>query len=339
MLALVILFHVAAVLGQEYRTCPGGYTHGTQVDRGHYWYECQDGQLVPKGCFAEDQHRMNLYDTYDTPDGLRLQCIVGNDGFVSFAYKSCVNQGKEYQVGQGWDDGNNFYKCSSDREFVKIDVAGCIDNVIGRAAVGEKISKGDFVYECKKANDNTFSVRRVGCHYEGRQYAVGDTFTKTNNLWYMCTTKGNDYNAEVIHKIIGCVHEGTNLRDGEHFVRDEVLWGCRISDDDTKIVPFACITYEGGVMHQRRINCTYTAGDEPIQYDVTCKKVEPNSATTEYVRCLYTVPQGTHNINPGCYRIIDNKVVGCVKDTRRLEVRILSIDNLASAPSLGLRFC
>jgi len=34
------------------KACPGGYSHGTQMDIGRYWYECRDGQVIPKGCLA-----------------------------------------------------------------------------------------------------------------------------------------------------------------------------------------------------------------------------------------------------------------------------------------------
>lgn len=41
--ASFLLVHLAAAFPGEFRRCSGGYTHGSQVDRGRYWYECQVG--------------------------------------------------------------------------------------------------------------------------------------------------------------------------------------------------------------------------------------------------------------------------------------------------------
>jgi len=74
------------------RQCPGGYSHGTQMDIGRYWYECRDGQVIPKGCLAEDGHRVEIDATFDNAK-YRMQCVLGSDGFLTVVYKACMLQG------------------------------------------------------------------------------------------------------------------------------------------------------------------------------------------------------------------------------------------------------
>lgn len=272
-----------------------------------------------------------------------MQCAVDRDGYLSFIYKSCVRSGREYQVNEQWEDQRNYYVCKKDREFVRIEVAGCVDSAGKRVAVNEKAVKDDFVYQCKKQMDQSFRIVRVGCYDNGRQFAVGDTYEKQNNLWYSCTTSSNARDAEVISRCIGCVHEGQRLRDGDHYIRDDVVYGCKVNDEDTKLVPVACVTTENGVTVERRVNCSWVEGTEPYQYEVSCKKIENgNKAVKEQVRCMYTVSQGTWTMDPGCYRITDKSAVGCLRDSSgRLKIRTLRVDDVSNgeASRLGLRYC
>lgn len=132
------------------RHCPGGYTQGTYVDRGHYWYQCLDGQLVPKGCLTDDSARIGIMDTYDSHD-VRLQCVVSKDGYLSYAYKACVYGGRERRVDETWDDGGYWYECKRNDGGVglRINKRGCVDQG-RRLNFDERVIKGDFVYVCEE---------------------------------------------------------------------------------------------------------------------------------------------------------------------------------------------
>jgi len=130
------------------RKCPGGYSHGTQMDIGRYWYECRDGQVVPKGCLAEDGHRVDVDATFDTKS-YRMQCLVGQDGFLSVVYKACMLQGAEHDVGSQWDDGVAYFTCVKEGDNVRVITLGCVDQ--GKPMkLDDRVAKGDFVFSMQK---------------------------------------------------------------------------------------------------------------------------------------------------------------------------------------------
>jgi len=147
---------------QRVPRCPGGYDQGADVELGRYWYQCQYGQLVPKGCITDDRRRIEIGQSYDSNKAYRMQCIVDSRGYLSWAYKSCVYEGREHQPNEQWQDDKYYYQCERDGEYLRITVAGCIDQG-QRVGINEKVTKGDFVYQCKRTLNSVCSMCPVAC--------------------------------------------------------------------------------------------------------------------------------------------------------------------------------
>lgn len=305
------------------RRCPGGYAHGSQMDVGRYWYECNDGQMLPKGCLSDDGRRVETGETFDTKEN-RMQCVMGPDGFLTIIYKACVFQGGEHDVGSQWDDGTAFYTCVKDGSNVRVTMLGCVDQ--GRPMkFDDRVAKGDFIYQCKKSSDGSPKMNKAGCVYEGRKYNIGETY-EGSKFWYTCTDSGS--------KVVGCMFETHRLQDGDRFTKDDMVYACKVLSDTATIEPFACIAHENGASIERRIGCFWTEGD----FEYTCK-AENNKLSRSPTQCAYRGPQGGFfKVQPGCVVLAETTAVGCREsgpNSLRLETYAGDqIDRLS-----GLRRC
>lgn len=324
----VLVVSANRVLSDSGKQCPGGYADGTQMDIGRYWYECRDGQVVPKGCLADDGHRVDIDATFDTGK-YRMQCVLGQDGYLTLTYKACIFEGAEHDVGSQWDDGVAFFTCVKEGENVRVITLGCQDQN-KPLKLDERVAKGDFIYQCKKATDGTPRMNKVGCVHEGRKYNIGETY-EGPKFWYTCTDSGS--------KIVGCMYESHRLRSGDHFTKDDMMYSCKVDDDRTDFVPFACLQREeNGAAIERKVDCSWVEGHGSEAYEYTCKADSGKVAKVQ-TQCVYRAPQGVLKLKPGCVQLAETIAVGCRQDTGsgRLQIETFSADQIDNLP--GLRQC
>jgi len=135
---------VALSLGAPSKACQDGET----VEKGRYWYTCQGGVLVMKGCLSEKHARLNNHDTFKS-NGFVFECVESNGGFT-FKYKGCVAEnGEEHMAGDSWQDDNYWYTCTAEGDHVKIDIKGCVDGG-KRLNPDDTVFKADLKYVCKR---------------------------------------------------------------------------------------------------------------------------------------------------------------------------------------------
>jgi len=329
---VVLLLTVSRIAYSEEvgsRYCPGGYQHGNQFEIGRYWYECRDGQVIPKGCLSDNGQRVQVQDTFDTAES-RMQCVLDADGYLAILYKSCVKDGREHMVGDQYDDGRIWYQCKKEAAAVRSVPIGCVDDN-RQVSFDDKIARGEFVYQCKKTAAGKPEMAVAGCHKDGVKYNIGEMY-QSSKLWYTCTDAGS--------KIIGCVHDGLRLRDGDQFHENNVVYQCTVNGDKTGAVADGCISQENGVVDVKKFGCFWTEGDAPYQYEMTCKyDKEKNTAVKERTRCSYKSSEGVFRVEPGCYAKGNGVAVGCVKEygTGQLSTKIFPGEKVDY--SLGLREC
>jgi hypothetical protein len=306
------------------RQCPGGKPHGSQMDVGRYWYECNNGQMIPKGCLAEDGHRVDVGSTFDTDD-YRMQCVLGSDGFLTVIYKACMFKNAEHDVGTQWDDGTAFYTCVKDGNNVRVRMLGCVDQ--GRPMkFDDRVAKGDFIYQCKKSTDGSPQLNKAGCIKDGKKFSIGEPL-EGPQFWYTCTDSGA--------KVVGCMYETHRLQDGDHFTKDNMMYACKVTADGASLEPFACLANENGAAIERRIGCFWVEGD----HEYTCKADGNNQASRVQTQCAYKGPQGGFlKIPPGCVQLASTIAVGC-RDSGdgTLRIETYSADQIDGLT--GLRKC
>lgn len=321
---LIAAFYASANAGSGNRQCPGGYSHGSQMDVGRYWYECKDGQMIPKGCLTEEGRRVDVDNTFDTKE-YRMQCLMGPDGYLTVVYKACVLQGSEHDVGSQWDDGTAAYTCVKEGNNVRVTMLGCIDQ--GRPMkFEERVAKGEFIYQCKKSTDGTPKMNKVGCVHEGRKYNIGESF-EGPKFWYTCTDSGS--------RVVGCMFESQRLRDGDHFTRDDMMYSCRVTDAGADLEPFACMAHENGAPVERRVGCSWVEGD----YEYKCEVGNDNRVAKIKKTCNYRGPTGGNiKVQPGCILLVDPFAAGCHDSgSGSLRLETYSADMIDRIP--GLRRC
>jgi hypothetical protein len=313
--------------------CPGDYDNGQQMDIGRYWYECRDGQVVPKGCLTpadEGNRRVAIDETFDTKQ-YRMQCVLDSNGFLSLVYKACVSQNGEHDVGAQWDDGTAYFTCVKEGNNVRVITLGCVDQG-KQMKLDDRIAKGDFIYQCKKSTDGTPKMNKVGCVHDGKKFNIGETFEGAK-VWYTCTDSGA--------KIVGCMYESHRLQDGDHFTKDDMMYVCRVNDDQTDFAPFACLQREeSGASIERRVGCFWVEGKGSNAYEYTCKADDSSKKIAKtQTQCVYRAQQGTFKLQPGCVTLAETIAVGCLQDSSsgKLRIETYRADQIDQLP--GLRQC
>lgn len=323
------------------KRCPGGYAEGTQVELGRYWYECREGQLVPKGCLNDEGRRVEIYGTFDSSNkSYRLQCIVDPSGYLAFVYKSCLYNNQEHQPGDTWEDDKYYYTCTREGDYLRVKPAGCMDQG-KRVGLNERVTKGDFVYQCKQSINGTCSMCPVACNKNGREYAIGDTFELDDYL-FTCTNK--DKQGPIAIKCIGCLNkEKQRLKDGDRFFKDDVVYECAVRDNEAGVRPVGCVQRsDNGALVERRLGCYWVEGNAntPYQYEMTCKHDKDlKTAVKVQNRCIYKVTQGTYTLDPGCYQIVEKTAIACKKESSSLSLKAYQIDQIGDITAQGLRYC
>jgi len=318
--------------------CPDGSPNGAQLERGRYFYECKNGEIVPKGCMTEDLKRITIGQTADKRH-YRVECKLASDNVLTLEAVACLHDGRDHKLDEQWEDASNFYTCKSDgQQGLRTVNQGCVDQG-KRVPLNEKVVKDEYVMVCNETVNNGARMMQVGCVKEGRQYNAGESF-EVDKFWYNCTRTGTE---KVATKMSGCVANGKRLNDGDRYLNNEVIHECRI-DSSTKgdLITVGCVQRdERGEVVERRVGCTWVEGQEPFQYEMACQN-DPatNSAKKVPVRCNYKSGGGVYNIDPGCYRLIDKAAFGCLTESSGLKLQSFQGQDAESAATgAGLHAC
>jgi hypothetical protein len=339
----VVLFvlgaSIASALPTQTSGCPGGYAEGAEIERGRLVYVCQGGQVVPKGCIAEDLSRIAVGGHYDNKY-YRRSCVSGGENTITFEATGCVLNGQEHKASETFEDGTNFYTCKLNaagaEPAMQAVVAGCVDSG-KRVPLKEKVNKDDGVYECQETVNGGAKLTKAGCVKDGKSYGAGETF-EVGKFWFNCSKSGRE---TFTTKAAGCVANGKRLNDGDRFTENDVIFECTIDSGKNDFRAVACVQNAGGSVVERKLGCTWVQGDAPFQYEWQCKRDEAaNSAKKIQVRCNYNVGGGVYNIDPGCYRVVEKNAVGCLQEGSALKLQSFQGDNAEqSAQGAGLHAC
>lgn len=339
-LAVVLLACVSAFADEKAQGgCPGGYQNGENVERGRYWYVCKDGALDPRGCFSDDKKKLNLHETFKS-GGFVLECTTDDKGFLSFRYKGCATDGgKEVNAGDSVEDGLYVYSCVSEGERLRLEMSGCVSEG-KRFKIGETVEKDSLSYECRKGGkDSTCSMCPVGCVQDGKTFKVGESFVQ-DKFVYSCTKDEKDP-TKVVKKVIGCSHGVDKLTDGDRYVDGDSVFECAIRQDKTpehRLV--GCHDSDSGVTIERRLHCQYTKGTPPLRYVMACdSKDGDKTAVKTVLKCYYGDEKGGYEIEPGCYQILDDKLLACHASGDTMKLDVFKADQLQEAYKLGVKLC
>lgn len=314
--------------------CPGGYAEGAEIERGRLVFVCQGGQVVPKGCIAEDLSRLSIGGNYDTKQ-YRKKCQSGGDGQLAYELIGCLSNGQEHKVGESWEDGNSFYTCQTDGAALKVISQGCVDGG-KRINFKDTVAKDNALYACDEAPNGGHKLVQAGCVKDGKQYKAGDSYEE-GNAWFNCTRIGREkYTA----KVAGCFKNGKRLNDGDSNLDNDVAYQCIVESGKATFRANGCVQKDGGSIIERHLGCTWIEGTAPLQYQVECKHdAAADTAAIVQNRCNYNPGGGVYQIEPGCFRVIgkESSIFGCVKQGEKLNLQSFQAES--GATGAGLRAC
>lgn len=316
--------------------CPGGYSEGAEIERSRLVYVCQGGRVLPKACIAEDLSRIPVGGKYDNTHYRRACQTRGED--LTFEATSCIQNGQEHKPGETWEADNQVYTCKSYKDEPVLDAVstGCAAEG-KRLNPGEQVPKGDVLLECTPSVNNKFKLVPNGCNKDGKQLKVGEAL-EVGKFWFNCSKYGRE---TVSLRIAGCLNNGHRLNDGDRFNDNDVMYECLVSATKNDIRAVACMQNDNGNVVERKLGCTWVEGTEPFQYQYQCRyDAAANTATRVQLKCNYKVGSGYHQIEPGCYRVIDNAAFGCVNQGKTLNLQSFQgQDAEKSAQAAGLHSC
>jgi len=336
-LIAAILAFVAAVSAAE-KGCAGGYQEGATVERGRYWYVCQDGQLAPKGCFSDDKKKLNLKETFKS-GGYVLECTVDEKGFLSFRYKGCVTEGgKEFGAGETIEDGKYWFTCTSESDKLRMEASGCVEEG-KRYKIGETVEKESIGYECqRRTSDSACSLCPAKCIEGGKSYAVGEKFN-VDKFVYECMR--DETGKKVVRKCVGCVHATQQLQDGDRYIDGDSVYECAIRQDKTpehRLV--GCHDSDQGLTIERRLHCQWTKGTPPLRYVMACDSKDEKVANKQVVKCYYGDEKQGYEIEPGCYKPVEDKLMAaCTGTGENIKLETFPADQVQEAYKKNVKFC
>ncbi|TKR59780.1 hypothetical protein L596_029405 [Steinernema carpocapsae] len=285
------------------------WNEGERIDRGKYWYECQNGELAPRGCFSNTNERLFVGGKF-VQDGYETQCVLGSDGYLKFEFTGCQSSdGKTHSVGETWEDERRMYwfVCRQDGPYVKIDIGGCLTHDKSRRLnLGDSYDLGDYTYKCMKKYNGTIQMCSVGCIHQGVHYSVGQQWPDGDFLYYCKLNGGRCQKA-----CVGCMHEGRQLYDGDRYHKDATVYQCEIRPDRYGHKPVGCVARdEDGRVVDKVIGCRWYSYSKNAKVEQTCE-LKDNKAVVKTVGCIYR-HQGydTLFLYPGTYTIWNQKLDG-----------------------------
>jgi len=306
--------------------------NGAMIDSGNAYFQCRDGKLFPIGCLTSEQKRVEIGQTADVKQ-TRYQCSLTN-GKPTLTVKACVYQGVEHAVGEQFQDQKSVYTCQKDGDMLSVKTSGCVDESGKRVNVNEKTTTGDLVYLCSSQNGNSPRLTPAGCVRNGKQVNNGESFEEGTTL-YNCTRTGA--------KPAGCINQGKRLNEGDRFFDKDVVLECNVDADKVSVRATGCLQHDtNGATVERRLGCFWVEGQEPFQYEWTCKHDKAaNTAVKVQTKCNYRVQKGVFDIEPGCFRTIDKAAFGCLKSANgQLQLQSFQgADAEKAAAGAGLHAC
>jgi len=332
---LSLLVPIVLVQSQATRDC-NGVTHGSSVDIGRYYYTCKDGLLDPTGCLSESNERVPLKSTFKRGDYLML-CKLGTDGYMTIEYSACVINGNPVQPGDTYESEQQWFTCSKEANgYIMQKASGCIGEGKKRLQRGEKVHKDTTLFECREDQKGLPTITEVGCVSDNQEYKYGDTFTD-DKFWYFCGTEAG----HAMRKVIGCVHDGKKLYDGQLFYQNDVIFRCIVNEyKSARHAPVGCVKRdEKGVEVQKSVGCYWIDGEMPNRYTVVCT-VKNETCVKTKINCYYSPGNFEYILEPGCFRKFGDKTIGC-KATPDGQVEYVSLDpkRIDQAISQGLHLC
>uniref|UniRef100_A0A0K0EWX5 Ig-like domain-containing protein n=1 Tax=Strongyloides venezuelensis TaxID=75913 RepID=A0A0K0EWX5_STRVS len=232
------------------------WEEGTIIERGKYWYQCERGNLEPRGCFSNKNMRIRIGEKY-VENGYEMTCVLGSEGYLQFNFTHCVPDGIErYGVGESWIDSSmkTWYVCKKDGPYLRMDVGGCLaHDKKTKLKIDEDYDYNGFVYTCRQKAGGSVQMCASGCIASKNYYKIGGEWNDDKYIYY-CKQKSGRASVS----IIGCVYKGKRLFDGDSFIDGDKYYQCQIRETSYGIKSNGCVLIEDdGSKEKKTFGCRW----------------------------------------------------------------------------------
>lgn len=313
---------------------------GESVDVGQFWYSCKSGNLAISGCRSDEGKRVKPGDKFQM-SGYEVVCS-SESGRTGLLVTACLHDGKRLTAGETYEDKFFWYTCASVNNSLVKRVSGCMDESGKRVTMGNTVKTSNYIFQCQHGNNSNVEFKPIACLKDGVQYKVGEPFT-VGQFWYSCTQE----NGLISTKLSGCVStDGKRLANGEKYRKNGFVVECQISPGNSVAHTIVgCIPNETQGSHtplktqvfsyqnktdadnseirndtklfrretaseEKKLGETWLAGTPPFLFLVKCEKLE-TGAKQNLVKCHYGGPEGTYELNPGCFKMVKSFIITC----------------------------
>uniref|UniRef100_A0A915I7C7 Abnormal cell migration protein 18-like fibronectin type I domain-containing protein n=1 Tax=Romanomermis culicivorax TaxID=13658 RepID=A0A915I7C7_ROMCU len=132
---------------------------GQQEVKGHVFWACQNGAMVPTGCIIPTTKQRILAGAKSTDDQYLWYCSPELGGRLTIGTVACIYNGDIVEGGTLFVKGNYLYSCIiNEKNQVQVELTGCVsDNGI---QVGDEstVTVGGRLMMCSKMPDGTVGL-------------------------------------------------------------------------------------------------------------------------------------------------------------------------------------
>uniref|UniRef100_A0A0N4ZCQ4 Ricin B-type lectin domain-containing protein n=1 Tax=Parastrongyloides trichosuri TaxID=131310 RepID=A0A0N4ZCQ4_PARTI len=233
------------------------WEEGSIIDRGKYWYKCYNGELKPMGCFSVENKRLKIGESY-VQNGYEMTCMLGSEGYPNFNFTHCVPDGEtKYKVGSSWIDANNkyWYICRQDGPYLRMDIGGCVaHDKKTKLKIDENFDWNNYTYTCRQKAGGIVQMCATGCIVNNDHYKFGQQWNDDKFVYY-CKQKGG----RAVISVIGCMHDGDKLFDGDSFIDGNEHYQCQIRETSHGVKSNGCVAVdENGNKEKKTFGCRWT---------------------------------------------------------------------------------
>uniref|UniRef100_A0A8R1Y5K5 Abnormal cell migration protein 18-like fibronectin type I domain-containing protein n=2 Tax=Onchocerca TaxID=6281 RepID=A0A8R1Y5K5_ONCVO len=320
------------------------FNHDDRINRGKYWYICNDGALQPKGCFTPNRDELYIGDKF-VENGYEIECILDKNGYLQFEFSACVpKENERYKINETWEDDQHMYwfECKPDGPYLRVEIGGCVThNKSRRIKIDEMYDYGEYTYQCQKKYNGTVQMCSVGCVHNGSHYKIGDEWTVGDFIYYCKIENGR------CQKIcVGCNFKNTSLYDGDRYYKDDTVFMCEVRPDKFSHKPVACIVRDkSGKIVERIVGCRWYQETNQSKVEQECV-LENDKAIVKTLGCIFVYKgYDTLFLNPNTYTIwhqqVDGKAIGVLcRQSKNDSIPILETFNVEEITQKisGLRY-
>jgi len=296
----------------------GSTKNGDTVDKGRYYYKCENGEYKPQGCVDGKKQRVAIDQTFEENQYVMKCVLTAATQDLSFDFVACVIDGKNVAADETAQSNWFWYKCTKMPDgHLQSDVAGCVHES-KRINLKDRVVSQGYVFECRKeqSTNQGIALWPVACYSETDQkhVEVGQQFTGADKNLYECTV--DPQTKMITKKILSCLSpSGKQVKDGETFREGETIYKCYLGTMSATVVAVGCAGPNDSAKTVNAVWLVESKANPSLKYEVMCQSTNNVTTVVPNVCIFFDSAKRQYRIQPGCFvKVDETHAAGCKTD-------------------------